>query len=56
MATTFDDRPIEERARDSHFSIRLPGFVGADEMLVSDGVQTETNEMRTFELREARLE
>ncbi len=56
MATTFDDRPIEERARDDHFSIRLPGFGGADEMLVRDGVQTETNGMRTFELPEARRE
>jgi len=24
MATTFDDRPIEESATDNHFPIRLP--------------------------------
>jgi len=56
MATTFDDRPIEESATDNHFLIRLPGFVQADEMLGRDGLQTGTNEMRTFELREACLE
>ncbi|MFB1062892.1 hypothetical protein [Natrinema sp. H-ect4] len=56
MAITFDDRPIEESATDNHFRIRLPGFVRADETLVGDGVQTETNEMRAFDLREARLE
>lgn len=56
MVTTFDDRLIGESATDNHFPIRLPGFVRADEMLGRDGLQAGTNEMRTFEFREACLE
>lgn len=57
MVGVFNDRPVGEVTLDDHRRGRLPEFMRPDETFVVDEIPTtETNEMRTFELREDLLQ